>query len=72
MQASHKCFLLVLPGAGEVHVSSCSEPGDGPQGPADSQQIPAHSREGSVPQESAAAYQGMDFLETLNTMHNLM
>lgn len=53
-------MLLLLPGAGEVYVSSGAEPGDGPQRPADPQQIPAHPRQGPVPQKPAATHQGTD------------
>lgn len=46
------------PGAGEIHISPGSKPGDGTQGPANSQQISAHPRQGSVPQEPTTTYQG--------------
>lgn len=54
------CLLFFLPGAGEIYVSSVPEPGDGTQRFADSQQIPAHPRQGSVPQEPTATDQGTD------------
>lgn len=52
-------FASICPGAGEIHVSSGPEPSDGPQGSADSYQIPAHSCQGSVPKESTITPQGM-------------
>lgn len=52
-------FASICPGAGEIHVSSGPEPSDGPQGSADSYQIPAHSCQGSVPKESTNTPQGM-------------
>lgn len=54
------CVSLLLPGAGEVYVSSGAEPGDGPQRPADPQQIPAHPRQGPVPQKPTVTHQGTD------------
>ena len=51
---------LFLPGAGEVHVSPGPKQGDGKQRPADSQQVPAHPRQGPVSEEPAAVHQGTD------------
>lgn len=54
-------FLSVPPaGAREIHISPGSKQGDGAQGPANSQQISADPRQGSVPQEPTAAHQGTD------------
>lgn len=48
------------PGAGEIHISPGSKPGDGTQGSANAQQISAHPCQGSVPQEPTATHQGTD------------
>ena len=53
--------LLFLLGVGQIRFSSGPEPGDATQGSAVSQQIPDHSRQGSVPQEPTAKHQGTDF-----------
>lgn len=52
-------FLSVPPaGAREIHIPPGSKQGDGAQGPANSQQISADPRQGSVPQEPTATHQG--------------
>lgn len=53
-------LYVIPPGAGEIHVPPRHEPGDGTERPADSQQVPAHPRQGSVPQEPATKRQGTD------------